>query len=262
MASSYDYGENVSQGRKVIRRDSGKYGTVSSESICVMWARVIFTRCAMTWSKEIVSLGAEVQADAWAICTCTISDPRAARIELSSALEQIRRNGSTQSISAVRDRRQLEARQAANSRFCQRREDPIDSGPRYSNRERSRYRTAAPDAMPHRRHPLGLRRPDRELPAPNPSSGGYGARTLSRVVRDLPLPGAREGDARRVGARTEPEGVGGTALGGCCHSLTEPNWIQEYRRIHRAYIDDSSVSLWSNRYSYLISLRGRSRTRA
>ena len=43
----------------------------------------------------------------------------------------------------------------------------------------------------HRRHPLRLRRPDREQPAADGAAGGGGAAALPRVVRPPPLPRPR-----------------------------------------------------------------------
>ena len=44
---------------------------------------------------------------------------------------------------------------------------------------------------PHREHPLGLRRADREQPAAHQDSGVDGSRALPGVVRPLPLPWLR-----------------------------------------------------------------------
>ena len=47
-------------------------------------------------------------------------------------------------------------------------------------------------ATPHRGHPVGLRRPDREQSAPHPDSGNDGPCPLPRVVRRVPVPRPRE----------------------------------------------------------------------
>ena len=66
-----------------------------------------------------------------------------------------------------------------------------------------------------RRHPLRLRRPDREQPAADCAVGGGGADALPRVVRPLPLPRPRT----RQDHRRPPRGVGARTCGDVCDAL-------------------------------------------
>jgi hypothetical protein len=69
----------------------------------------------------------------------------------------------------------------------------------------------------NRRHPIDLRRLDREQSAAHTNFGGDGPRPLPRVVRSLPLPRPRKPPARRLSARRHSRRLGGNQLA-CGHN--------------------------------------------